>query len=579
MNYGENLMNQKTNLQKILDEVEIQEKDNKFIAIETLQKGILDFPQNEWLNLKLVYLYKSVNDLPNAKLVSNKIFEINPTFSNNWSFYLALNENDSKTYLETAYLMSNYFLEGVVRIESKWQAVLFFELLVTSSNIKIFERRNTLNELSKYGIDPNLLISLITFLNRIKIFLIKSESKINCWAIVVSDSSEAMFIKNNIAYINISSLNILDLISFNDFTVSCLLNFFRFTFDSIPFWNDYSVNSYSSNDPQLQPHRYLFLNLHSRILKYFKNIKNIQFKNISFEQNKMYIRAGNVELYSIAAFINNPIHSESILNSTIPYLIENNINIVPIKANQAWWPRNNFLHSLLFLWTNAGWYVTKNESPLLVFKEFMQSYVDALNSGYIINKYLPELHLLHQLVDVNYDNVVQWNPVEFFKSINGKNILFISPFAAQINESFQSGKLFQLYNDYGLNIKFNLTCIEAPVTTYPNIESSSWIETLEKMKTNVDNHIAANETDFFVSSCGCYGIPLSAYVNSKYSITTVYFGHIANFYFGIMTNAFDGHRLSDVEVESKYWTIGNLSEKYPLIDKIDEGRYVSSGNR
>ncbi|MBU3568574.1 hypothetical protein [Polynucleobacter alcilacus] len=567
-------MSQINNPQKILDEVEAQEKKDKFLAIKTLQKGILDFPENEWLNLKLVYLYKSVNDLPNAKLVSNKIFEINPTFSNNWSFYLALNENDSKTYLESAYLMSNYFLEGVVRIETEWQARLFFEILVASSNIKVLERRNTLNELSKYDIDPNLLISIIIFLNEIKIFLSKPESKFNCWTLIVSDSSEAIFIKDNIAFINLSSLNILDLISFNDFTVRCLLNFFRLRFDTVPFWNDYSISSYSSNDPHLQPHRYLFLNLHARILRYFENIKNIQFKNISFEKNKMYIRAGNVELYSIAAFINNPLHSESILNTTIPYLIENNTNIVPIKANQTWWPRNNFLDSLLFLWTNAGWYVTKNESPLLVFKEFMQSYVDALNSGYVINTYLPELQLLHQLVDINYDNVVQWNPVEFLKSINGKNILFITPFAAQINESYRSGKLFQLYNDYGLNIKFNLSCIEAPVTTYPNIESSSWIETLEKMKTSVDNHIIANETDFFISSCGCYGIPLSAYVYKKHSITTVYFGHIANFYFGIMTNAFDGYRLSDVEVESKHWTIGNLSEKYPLIDKIDDGRYI-----
>lgn len=57
-------------------------------------------------------------------------------------------------------------------------------------------------------------------------------------------------------------------------------------------------------------------------------------------------------------------------------------------------------------------------------------------------------------------------------------------------------------------------------------------------------------------------------------MTSVYYGHLINMYFGILTQAFLNHPFF-VSVPSELFVSGDLEKRYELIGRIDDGRYGS----
>jgi hypothetical protein len=570
------------NVNDILKNIENIKKTDGSLALSATKEAILQFPDSQWLQIELIKIYKILNDYDNAKTACEALYKKYPLFIANWPLYINLNITDDLFETRLQEMLSRFFLDKI-SIQSEWQARLLVELSIITGSWESLNNREYFNQIENFNFNSNTIYNLIIFAARIKSDLNDLNENFDFYSICIADDVEALSVTDRTVYINIAALEVQNFNYFTDFNVNCLYLFLKIIFKNKTFLNEYGIRSLISKKLNLSKQRYLFFNLHSRIILNlstqsevsYSPLRGKELQLLDIQPGQLYVRVGSIELHAIATFLNNPTYAESVLNSVVPYLVKNQVDIIPFKARQRSWPRNDFLECLISLWTNAGWY-DKSEAPADCFKQFVEEYLRGIESGYLFNTYLSELQLLSPHLNIEEKNIISWSTADFFRKINNKKILFVTPFASQINNSFQSGKLDCLYKDLGIDVSFDLICIEADITTYPNGDDDSWSETFSLMKSNVDNVLSSNiNIEFFIASCGCYGIPIATHVNKLHSITSIYFGHVANYYFGIMTNAFKNYKLNNKDNSSKYWTQGDLSTRFKNIGIIDGGRYIS----
>lgn len=161
-------------------------------------------------------------------------------------------------------------------------------------------------------------------------------------------------------------------------------------------------------------------------------------------------------------------------------------------------------------------------------------------------------------------------PEQFYRSLAGRRVLFVTPFAHLINELVKTGKIRSLYTDLEIP-EFQIDTIPAYISTYPNRPHSCWNETYDVVWSQVKEALDAKPYDLFFASFGCYGLPLCHEVNAYSGCTSVYYGNFLNALFGIAQASSADFMKGRRRTEN--WAASDLS-KYANVNRIDGGRYV-----
>jgi len=160
-----------------------------------------------------------------------------------------------------------------------------------------------------------------------------------------------------------------------------------------------------------------------------------------------------------------------------------------------------------------------------------------------------------------------WSKKPWTKSLQGKNVLVIHPFASTIQLQYSKHRL--LFDNPDLLPPFNLKVIKAIQSIGgDNNGFNSWFDALHYMEKQIDSI----DYDIALIGCGAYGMPLAAYCKET-GKKAVHLGGVLQLLFGIKGNrwaedgygsdfGFDYKRLLD----NPNW-VKPLPEETPIISK------------
>jgi hypothetical protein len=216
------------------------------------------------------------------------------------------------------------------------------------------------------------------------------------------------------------------------------------------------------------------------------------------------------------------------------------IDFIKGKA-QAWWWEDKIINQML-QW--SGFFPAK-EDKIEQFCELMLQdipEVDILGSWLadeqLFEKELKEAQKVHLRLLEPY-----WSDVPWSKSLEGKKVLVVHPFAIDIEKQYQKRKLL-FKND--ILPDFELTTIQA-VQSIANEKTAfkDWFEALDYMKAEIDKV----DYDICLIGCGAYGFPLAAHVK-RMGKKGFHYGGALQLLFGIR-----GKRWEEPEYGVKEWGI------------------------
>jgi hypothetical protein len=300
------------------------------------------------------------------------------------------------------------------------------------------------------------------------------------------------------------------------------------------------------------------------------------YPKFSLSKHPCLLRYGNVELRVIENYLRDKPALEAALervtgmldDETAMYLAGRPSNF--LAADDMEW-------NIRTLMTNAGFYVAKRpEAAARVLEDWASRYISALRSAGLATfpPAYPFYFSIQRLIWEQHQEAPHYvqhpNVFEVYNQLAGARILFMSPLAHVVAEQVKSGQIRRLYKDYVVP-DFTLETVPSWVSTWPNCPHSDWSETFRQMCNSVDAAYSDNPFDVFMSSCGCYGLPLSEYVRRRYGCAVIYLGNISNAYFGVRQTATRDFMKGQANPEA--WAEGDL-RRFPNVDRIDGGRYV-----
>jgi hypothetical protein len=296
----------------------------------------------------------------------------------------------------------------------------------------------------------------------------------------------------------------------------------------------------------------------------------------NLEKHNAILRYGIVELRVIENYLRDPER----LFSTMEELVRNPPNEEQMykRGNPAnAFDADDFEWNIRALMTNAGFYPgDMPQTGRAVLADWCQRYSTALQENSLSTcaiacpAYLTIQREYWETSGTLPHYVRHPSTLEIYKLLEGHNVLFLSPLADAVNEQVRSGRVRHLYKDYRMP-EFNLEAIPAWISTWPNRPHGDWSETFGRTCDAIDVAYRARPFDVFMSSCGCYGLPVSDHVRKTYGAKVIYLGNIANAYFGVVQQGTKGF-VND-RTNPEMWIEGNLAN-VPNIARIDGGRYV-----
>ena len=302
------------------------------------------------------------------------------------------------------------------------------------------------------------------------------------------------------------------------------------------------------------------------------------FSNLNEWEPKLYGRYGNVELRVLESWLRNPGRLESEL-VIINRQINDETYMYANGTSEHWLSTSDANFNLRTFMTIAGFYV-ENFSDL----EFSDSlrlwsehYLSALGKSHYLfpypgaypNFFVTQDQLFQQNARLNeYINFP--GTEKFYKMLKGHDILLMSPFSREITELYNNKNLFHLYKDISIP-DFRLDCVPAYISTYPNRPHNSWKDTFYKLIEEIDRAFLKKSYTLFFASCGCYGMPISEYVFSRYGCPTVYYGNFTNTLFGVRQKCSENFIPARRNMDK--WARSHLGE-FPNMAKVDRGRYI-----
>ena len=227
--------------------------------------------------------------------------------------------------------------------------------------------------------------------------------------------------------------------------------------------------------------------------------------------------------------------------------------------------------------TNAGFYVAADpEIAWTALQDWSERYISALTHSHLSwsnfkAHFFPRIQrALHVRSGFVPRYVEAPKARRIYDNMSGREVLFVSPLAHIVSEQAASGRIWNLYAEYQIP-RFRVRAIPAFVSTWPNRPHSDWSDTFSRLCTSVRSAYRERSFDFFIASCGCYGLPLCEFARSEFGCATLYVGHHAHALFGILPSA-------SQNIRSEMWAESDLA-KYENMDRIDNGRYLDTEHR
>ncbi len=307
-------------------------------------------------------------------------------------------------------------------------------------------------------------------------------------------------------------------------------------------------------------------------------VRDSELAPIQLQEGGLWVRPGNVELWALCSLLRDRELAMSAALDVAEQADRAAREGVPFSANDPWWPRLSAPNNILRMATNAGWYA-KPRHAASALNDWGARYLEALSTGNIIASAHTDEHLssLASLMPALRSKVVfSWSDALLLERLNCADVVLVSAFAPEIQAHFDSGRLYELWDELGISTRLNslFTCA-AVVSIWPNYPASSWSESFAKLAEEASSLIVpGNPRTIFLSSCGAYGLPLSLEIYQRFGVPTIYYGHALNLFFGIYTNAFKTEPLYQQKPDSQNWLSIDLRERYESIASIDLGRYV-----
>lgn len=231
-------------------------------------------------------------------------------------------------------------------------------------------------------------------------------------------------------------------------------------------------------------------------------------------------------------------------------------------------PISNLLKHKAFrgLFNNAGFFPV-NESSV---KKFGKLMIESMNqcdclASWRIEEFFFKKHLRQaeriKLGCLGPDNDGFEN--SWFKTLKGKNVLVVSPFAELIEEQYSTKREKIWRNPSILPLYASLSTIKAVNSIGGNCEFDSWFDAMESMK----YQIAHCDFDIAILGCGAYGFPLAAYIKSL-GKKAVHMGGSTQLVFGIKGKRWEGR-----DFINEYWVSPRPQDRPKGFEKVEGGCY------
>ena len=249
----------------------------------------------------------------------------------------------------------------------------------------------------------------------------------------------------------------------------------------------------------------------------------------------------------------------------------------------SWWPRLDARSNAITLCTNAGWYA-RPETAAPAFDDWATRYHAALTQSraQLLVDAAEDLQRVASLLpDLRHKPLFDWDAAGFLDFLDGKSVVFATPFAKEMQEQYDSGAVAALWRDAGLTVRLKgLRTVDAPMSIWPHRPDQDWSASFALLQADCARAVTHSRADLFLAACGAYGLPIVHAMHQGFAgLTAVYNGHALNGYFGILTNDLRGQGLHRATATSRHWRSVNLDHRFPGLARIDDGRYVDGPDR
>ena len=537
-----------------------------------------------WLSFKLAAFEIGRNNFTLANSYLENIESLRSTYLQYYSYkYVCIRELGQ----DCSDLMTLFFEVRTFYAEKKFTEKWAQDLLLLSNVCNFSDDKFGLYSFlikNQYSIsDMSIVIAFRDILEKIHHF-ISTGTLISKYRIVCDGSFDLVRLNNDCLIINLNVPFFNKVTLNNEGIIDSLLNLLliflnKYEFDSELNWEASSV--VKSSFKLLNSLLAQKIRQKIEIILRKNNNSNLKFSYCNTPRkkydDKLIVRAGNGELWAVRNYFVNP---SVFFNGAMDATSRSNQAIEKKESFAAIdkWPELSVENSWSRLITAGGWYARPGFEAEAIFS-FVDLYTSGLTSGRLVDVYLQDIYINYQSgLPVNPSNFISWSDQIFTDELEcRKELLIISPFASSISRRWNSGELNQFWNALGFKAGINqLHAIESTVTIWPYQPHNSWLDTFNRYTLEIDSLFEKNNIEVFFASCGSYSIPLAYYVNKKYGIRSITFGHHIHIYFGIFSNAFAlDPKVRYLGKNSPLWDFSDLNDRYPAIGAVDGGRYIS----
>lgn len=299
------------------------------------------------------------------------------------------------------------------------------------------------------------------------------------------------------------------------------------------------------------------------------------FPPAQLEPGCLLVRPGNVELAALRTALNQPAQQQSALGAIASRSHEQ--AWMETLRDDWWCDPSDATENLRRLHTNAGFYCDQDD-PLGCLEAWRDGTVAALVRGRVLSGHITawmaavgqELALQKQVIP----ELVQWpGDGAWYHFIAGKQVLFVTPLAVDVQRHHNSGLAFDLYHDQVI-APYALRCVPAPMSIHPNRPDRGFRKSLERCLAAVDAAWHERPFEVFTAACGAYGLPLCAAVHERYGVACVYAGNIMHAHFGVLQQTTADWRAGSRRPEN--WITSRVLDGVAGLDRIEGGRYLST---
>jgi hypothetical protein len=299
-----------------------------------------------------------------------------------------------------------------------------------------------------------------------------------------------------------------------------------------------------------------------------------RYPDYNIEDHPSLLRYGIVELRVIENYLLDPSAQRAAIERIVRYSDDEEKMYAPsnaaryLTADDAEW-------NLRRLMTNAGFYVGPDaRSAWQIFCNWADAYIAGLRSSHLAwhngasYYFIRPQRALHERFGLVPRYLRAPDVRKIYANLKGRDVLFVSPMAHIVREQVTSGRLWKLYGNFQVP-DFSIRAIPAWMSTWPNRPHADWSESFRRMQDAIDDAHREKPFNVFVSSCGCYGVPISEYVRARYGCAVLYVGNFAHTVFGIQ----GAQQQPEKGAVSEMWAKSDLN-RYANVHKIDGGRYI-----